>query len=81
MTVHVFGIRHHGPGSARSLGAALDALAPEQREVIELAYYSGMSHSEIAARTGQPLGTVKTRTRLGMMRLRESLKATYEATR
>ena len=53
--------------------AALAALAPEQREVIELAYYSGMSHSEIAARTGQPLGTVKTRTRLGMMKLRELL--------
>ncbi|HYP54038.1 MAG TPA: sigma-70 family RNA polymerase sigma factor [Pyrinomonadaceae bacterium] len=53
--------------------AALDALPPEQREVIELAYYSGMSHSEIAARTGHPLGTVKTRTRLGMSRLRQLL--------
>ncbi len=61
--------------------AALDALTPEQREVIDLAYYGGLSHSEIAARTGQPLGTVKTRTRLGMMKLREMLKATYEGTR
>ena len=58
--------------------AALDALAPEQREVIELAYYGGMSHSEIAAARGLPLGTVKTRTRLGMMRLREALKPAWE---
>jgi RNA polymerase sigma-70 factor (ECF subfamily) len=54
--------------------AALDLLSTEQREVIELAYYGGLSHSEIAAKLGQPLGTVKTRTRLGMMKLRETLK-------
>jgi RNA polymerase sigma-70 factor (ECF subfamily) len=58
--------------------AALDSLAPEQREVIELAYYGGMSHSEIAAARGIPLGTVKTRTRLGLMRLREMLRPVYE---
>jgi RNA polymerase sigma-70 factor (ECF subfamily) len=58
--------------------AALDALVPEQREVIELAYYGGMSHSEIAVARGLPLGTVKTRTRLGMMRLREMLKPAWE---
>ena len=52
---------------------ALAQLTPEQREVIELAYYSGLSHSEIAAKLNQPLGTVKTRTRLGMMKLREAL--------
>lgn len=67
--------------TGRRVRAALDALPPEQRAVIELAYYGGMSHGEIAAHTGQPLGTVKTRTRLGMMRLREMLKETYEATR
>ena len=54
--------------------AALDLLSPEQREVIELAYFGGMSHSEIAAKLSQPLGTVKTRTRLGMMKLRETLR-------
>ena len=62
----------------RVVCAALDALTPEQREVIQLAYYGGLSHSEIAARTGQPLGTVKTRTRLGMLKLRELLKPTYK---
>jgi RNA polymerase sigma-70 factor (ECF subfamily) len=52
---------------------ALKLLTPEQRQVIELAYYSGLSHSEIAEKLNQPLGTVKTRTRLGMMKLREAL--------
>lgn len=52
---------------------ALQALVSEQREAIELAYFGGLSHSEIAARLEQPLGTVKTRIRLGMMKLRETL--------
>lgn len=57
----------------RFVARALQALVSEQREAIELAYFSGLSHSEIAARLEQPLGTVKTRIRLGMMKLRETL--------
>ncbi len=62
----------------RFVRQALQQLTPEQREVIELAYYSGLSHSEIAAKLNQPLGTVKTRTRLGMMKLREALAPILE---
>ncbi|MEW6206720.1 MAG: sigma-70 family RNA polymerase sigma factor [Acidobacteriota bacterium] len=62
----------------RLVRSALDALSPEQREVIELAYYAGLSHSEIAARLNQPLGTVKTRTRLGMVKLRRMLEPLLE---
>jgi RNA polymerase sigma-70 factor (ECF subfamily) len=58
----------------RMIQAALGALSPEQREIVELAYFSGLSHSELAARLGQPLGTVKTRIRLAMMRLRKLLE-------
>ena len=53
--------------------AALAALAPEQRQVIEIAYFTGQSHGDIAARLGLPLGTVKTRIRTGMARLRSLL--------
>lgn len=56
---------------------ALALLSPPQREAIELAYFEGLSQSEIAERLKQPLGTVKTRVRLGMQKLRESLRAFY----
>ena len=49
----------------------LTALRSEQREVVLLAYYGGLTHSEIARRLGQPLGTVKTRMRLGLKKLRD----------
>jgi RNA polymerase sigma-70 factor (ECF subfamily) len=52
---------------------ALDALPDEQRRTLEMAYFGGMSQSEIAEATGEPLGTVKTRTRLGLQRLRRVL--------
>jgi RNA polymerase sigma-70 factor, ECF subfamily len=54
--------------------SALEALSPPQRQAIELAYFEGLSQSEIAERLDQPLGTVKTRVRLGMQKLRESLR-------
>ncbi|HWP43676.1 MAG TPA: sigma-70 family RNA polymerase sigma factor [Blastocatellia bacterium] len=57
---------------------ALGSLPSSQREVIELAYYSGLSHSEIAEKLDLPLGTVKTRTRLAMVKLRDLLRAVMQ---
>jgi RNA polymerase sigma-70 factor (ECF subfamily) len=59
--------------------AALRELPNEQREVLELGYFSGLSQAEIAEKTGQPLGTVKTRMRLAMQKLREPLSIHREA--
>jgi RNA polymerase sigma-70 factor (ECF subfamily) len=53
------------------VGRALEQLPVTQRTCIELAYYLGLSHSEIAARLALPLGTVKSRIKLGVQRLQE----------
>ena len=58
---------------AQRVRAAVAGLPREQREVLSLAFWSGLSQTEIASRTGAPLGTVKSRVRLGMARLREAL--------
>jgi RNA polymerase sigma-70 factor (ECF subfamily) len=64
----------------RLVVAALSELPPEQREALELGYFGGLSQSEIAERTGQPLGTVKTRMRLAMLKLRDRLAPLREGT-
>jgi RNA polymerase sigma-70 factor, ECF subfamily len=57
--------------------SALKILPEEQRLVIELAYYQGLSQSEIAQKTGLSLGTVKTRVRLGLSKLKSGLSKEY----
>ena len=59
--------------TARSLRGALEELPTDQSKVIELAYYGGFTHSEIAEMLGMPLGTVKGRMRLGLEKIRARL--------
>jgi RNA polymerase sigma-70 factor (ECF subfamily) len=58
---------------------SLSELSPPQRRVIELAYFGGLSQSEIAAQLSEPLGTVKTRMRAALEKLRQSLRPVLEA--
>jgi RNA polymerase sigma-70 factor (ECF subfamily) len=59
---------------AASVREALVALSDVQREALELAYFGGLTQQEIAERTGTPLGTVKSRMRLGLLAMRRSLE-------
>jgi RNA polymerase sigma-70 factor (ECF subfamily) len=55
--------------------AAMEGLPEEQKNVVELSYFKGLTQTEIAEKTGQPLGTVKTRMRLALKKLRKALSA------
>ena len=61
------------PGERQAVRTALDGLPQEQRQVVELMYFEGLSQSKIAERLSLPLGTVKSRTLLAMRRLRSAL--------
>jgi RNA polymerase sigma-70 factor (ECF subfamily) len=62
------------PQERRTVRAALDRLPDEQREVLELMYFEGLTQTQVAERTRQPLGTVKSRALLAMRRLRTALE-------
>ena len=64
---------------ARRVKAALEKLSANQRQVIELAYFEGLSQSEMAERIGQPLGTVKTWVRTALKNLRDELGSAVPA--
>jgi RNA polymerase sigma-70 factor, ECF subfamily len=61
---------------AEKVRALMVSLSPQQKKAIELAYFEGLSHSEIAAALKEPLGTVKSWIRNGLLRLKEELQAT-----
>jgi len=54
---------------------ALETMPPPQRSALEMAYFEGLTHAEIAEKTGEPLGTIKTRIRTGLLSLRKVLAA------
>ena len=69
------GVEEQVEFSQRSLAVrrAIAHLPPEQQKALTLAYFKGMTHQEIAEQTGEPLGTVKTRIRLAMLKLKQIL--------
>ena len=61
---------------AQKVRLTLNQMPPAQRSALEMAYFEGYTHSEISEKTGEPLGTVKTRIRTGLMLLRKAVEAT-----
>lgn len=61
--------------------AALATLDPNQRVPVELSFYEGLSHSEIAVKLDRPIGTVKTQIRQGLIRMRDALRSYWEGPR
>lgn len=72
--IDVAGAAWHGE-QRRAIASALAELPEAQRQAIEMAYFGGMSHQEIALRLDRPLGTIKTRVRLGLHKLKSVLTA------
>ena len=60
--------------AAAKVRGVMAAMAQPQRVALEMAYFEGMSHSEIATKTGEPLGTIKTRIRAGLIALRKAFQ-------
>jgi RNA polymerase sigma-70 factor, ECF subfamily len=60
--------------AAEKIRGVIGAMPPPQRNALEMAYFEGLSHSEIAGKTGEPLGTIKTRIRTGLMTLRKAFQ-------
>jgi RNA polymerase sigma-70 factor (ECF subfamily) len=60
--------------AAEKVRGVIGTMSPSQRSALEMAYWEGMSHSEIADKTGEPLGTIKTRIRAGLICLRKAFQ-------
>jgi RNA polymerase sigma-70 factor (ECF subfamily) len=67
-----------GSEQRRAIGHALRSLPASERRAVMLAFFDGLTHREIAAALGAPLGTIKTRIRKGLLRLRDSLLSEYD---
>lgn len=72
-------VRDEAQAQQRAMHSAFSTLAPEQRTMIEMAYYDGLTCAQIAAATALPLATVRTSLRLGLMKLHERLRAARRA--
>jgi len=62
------------PETIHSVRQVLETLPEEQKRVLEMSYYDGLTHVELAEQLGESLGTVKTRIRLGMQKLKQGLR-------